>query len=137
MAGTQPRSPSPEQRRPLSPHLQVYAFALTTAMSITHRITGIGLYLGTLLLAWWLIAAATDAGSFATVSWFMSSIIGQLILFGFTWALFQHLMGGLRHFIWDMGYGMDHPEREYLAQASAVGGIALAVLVWVIAYVVR
>lgn len=126
-----------EARRPLSPHLQVYRFALTMAMSIAHRITGAGLYAGTLLLAWWLVAAATDAASFATVSWFMGTIIGQLILFGFTWALFHHMLGGLRHFVWDLGYGMDHPEREYLAQGTLIGGIVLTVLVWVVAYVVR
>ena len=126
-----------ENRRPLSPHLQVYRFALTMAMSIAHRITGAGLYAGTLLLAWWLVAAATDAASFATASWFMGTIVGRLILFGFTWALFQHMLGGLRHFVWDLGYGMDHPEREYLAQGTLIGGIVLTVLVWVVAYVVR
>lgn len=126
-----------EARRPMSPHLQVYRFALTMAMSIAHRITGAGLYAGTLLLAWWLVAAATDAASFATASWFMGTIIGQLVLFGFTWALFHHMLGGLRHFVWDLGYGMDHPEREYLAQGTLIGGIVLTALVWVIAYVVR
>jgi len=123
--------------RPLSPHLQVYRFALTMAMSIAHRITGAGLYLGTLLPAWWLLAAAADASSFAFVSGFLSSFFGRLILFGFTWALFHHMLGGVRHFIWDLGYGMDHPEREYLAQGTLIGGLALTVLVWIVAYVVR
>ena len=58
------------------------------------------------------------------------------MLFGFTWALFQHLLGGIRHFVWDMGYGMEHPEREYLALGSAVGGITLAALVWIIRFLV-
>jgi succinate dehydrogenase / fumarate reductase, cytochrome b subunit len=137
MANPDPSPIAHEQRRPLSPHLQVYRFALTMAMSIAHRITGAGLYFGTLLLAWWLLAAATDASAFATVSWFMGSIIGQLILFGFTWALFHHMLGGVRHFIWDMGYGMDHPEREYLAQGTLVGGIVLTILVWIAAYALR
>ena len=137
MAGTQSRTQSHEQRRPLSPHLQVYRFALTMAMSIMHRITGVGLYLGTLLLAWWLIAAATDASSFATVSWFMESIVGRLILFGFTWALFHHMLGGVRHFVWDMGYGMDHPEREWLAQGTLIGAVVLTIIVWIAAYIIR
>lgn len=123
--------------RPLSPHLQVYRFALTMAMSIAHRITGAGLYLGTLLLAWWLIAAASDASSFELVSAFLGTAIGRLVLFGFTWALFHHMLGGLRHFVWDMGYGMDHPEREYFAQATLVGGMILSALVWALAYVLR
>ncbi|HEY8578558.1 MAG TPA: succinate dehydrogenase, cytochrome b556 subunit [Beijerinckiaceae bacterium] len=137
MAGTQSRTQSHEQRRPLSPHLQVYRFALTMAMSIMHRITGVGLYLGTLLLAWWLIAAATDASAFATVSWFMESILGRLILFGFTWALFHHMLGGIRHFVWDMGYGMDHPEREWLAQGTLIGAVVLTIIVWIAAYIIR
>ena len=123
--------------RPLSPHLQIYRFALTMAMSIAHRITGAGLYLGTLLLAWWLIAAASDASSFDLASGFLGSAVGRLILFGFTWALFHHMLGGLRHFIWDLGYGMDHPEREYLAQGTLLGGVLLTVLVWALAYALR
>lgn len=137
MAGTDHSPIANEQRRPLSPHLQVYRFALTMAMSIAHRITGVGLYLGTLLLAWWLIAAATSASAFATVTWFMGSAIGLLILFGFTWALFHHMLGGVRHFIWDAGYGMDHPEREYLAQGTLVGGLVLTILVWIVVFVLR
>jgi succinate dehydrogenase / fumarate reductase, cytochrome b subunit len=124
-------------RRPLSPHLQIYRPMLTMMMSIVHRITGAALYAGTLLLAWFLIAAATDARSFATAAWFLDSFIGQLILFGFTWALFHHLLGGIRHFIWDAGYGMDHPEREWLAKATLIGGIALTIIVWAISCFLR
>ena len=123
--------------RPLSPHLGIYRMTLTMLMSITHRITGVGLYIGVLLLAWFLIAAASDASAFALFSGFIQSIIGQILLFGFTWALFQHLLGGIRHFVWDAGYGLDDPAREYLAQVTAVGGIALTVIVWVIGYAVR
>jgi succinate dehydrogenase / fumarate reductase cytochrome b subunit len=67
----------------------------------------------------------------------MASPVGRLILFGFTWALFHHLLGGLRHFVWDMGRCMDHPEREYLAQGTLIGGVVLTVLVWIAAYMVR
>jgi succinate dehydrogenase / fumarate reductase, cytochrome b subunit len=137
MAGIDQSPIAKQQRRPLSPHLQVYSFALTMAMSIAHRITGVGLYAGTLLLAWWLIAAATSASAFVSVTWFMSTIIGRLILFGFTWALFHHMLGGVRHFIWEAGYGMDHPQREHLAQATLIGGLVLTVLVWIAAYVMR
>ena len=128
---------APPRRRPLSPHLQIYRPMLTMMMSITHRITGMALYAGTLLLAWFLIAAALDARAFADVSGFMGSILGQLILFGFTWALFQHMLGGIRHFVWDAGYGMDHPARETLAQVSLVGGLVLTVVVWAIAFAIR
>jgi succinate dehydrogenase / fumarate reductase cytochrome b subunit len=107
------------------------------AMSIVHRITGVGLYIGVLLLAWFLIAASMDASAFATFSWFIQSIIGRIVLFGFTWALFHHMLGGVRHFLWDAGYGLDHPEREQLAQATAIGGLVLTIIVWILGYIVR
>lgn len=137
MAEAKNRTVSPEARRPLSPHLQIYRPMLTMMMSIMHRITGMALYAGTLLLAWWLIAASTDARAFDTANSVLTSILGQIVLLGFTWALFHHLFGGIRHFIWDTGRGMDHPEREYLAQATWIGGLALTVVVWVVAYMVR
>src|SRR3954447_16042349 len=83
--------------RPLSPHATIYRMTLTMAMSFAHRVTGVGLYIGVLLLAWFLIALAGDAHSFATFSGFIHNPIGQLILFGFTWALFHHMLGGVRH----------------------------------------
>ena len=137
MADAQSRAGMTRHPRPLSPHLQVYRPMLTMMMSIAHRITGIALYAGTLLLAWYLIAAASGPQAFSVAAGFLSSWFGLLILFGFTWALFHHLLGGIRHFVWDAGYGMDHPEREYLAQATLVGGAALTVLVWALAFLLR
>ncbi len=137
MADAQPRVDVTRRQRPLSPHLGIYRPMLTMMMSIAHRITGIALYAGTLLLAWYLIAAASGPDAFATAAWFLGSWLGLLILFGFTWALFHHLLGGIRHFVWDAGYGMDHPEREWLAQATLYGGIGLTVLVWILAFLVR
>jgi succinate dehydrogenase / fumarate reductase cytochrome b subunit len=134
MADTDLRGIGLEQRRPLSPHLQIYRPMLTMMMSIVHRITGIALYAGTLLLAWFLIAASTDARAFATASWFLSSIFGELILLGFTWALFHHLLGGVRHMIWDTGHGFGDPEREWLAQGTLIGGLVLTLVVWVLAF---
>jgi succinate dehydrogenase / fumarate reductase cytochrome b subunit len=124
-------------RRPLSPHLQIYRPMLTMMMSIAHRITGAALYFGTLLLAWWLIAASSDAKSFETAAWVFSSWIGQLVLFGYTWALFHHLLGGVRHFLWDAGYALDDPGREILARWTLIGGLVLTVIVWVISFMVR
>ena len=117
--------------RPLSPHLSIYTPMLTMMMSIVHRITGIALYVGSLLIAWWLLAAATDARAFAVAAGVLGSWFGLLVLFGFSWALFHHMLGGLRHFLWDAGYGLDHPEREWLAQGTLIGGLALTVLVWI------
>lgn len=125
------------QRRPLSPHLQIYRPMLTMMMSITHRITGAALYVGTLLLAWYLIAAAGDAKSFAAAQSFFGSWFGRIILFGYTLALFIHLLGGVRHAIWDSGRGFDAKSREFLAQATLIGGVALTVVVWIFAYIAR
>jgi succinate dehydrogenase / fumarate reductase cytochrome b subunit len=120
--------------RPLSPHIQVYRWTLTMTLSIVHRATGIALYFGTLLLAWWLIAAASGPNAYSHVQAFTGSIIGKLILFGYTWALMHHLVSGLRHFVWDIGYGFKAPEREALAWGALIAGIALTLLVWILAY---
>jgi succinate dehydrogenase / fumarate reductase cytochrome b subunit len=136
MAGVDLYRSSVEDRRPLSPHLQIYRPMLTMMMSIMHRITGAALYAGTLLLAWYLIALASGPQAFATASWVLRSIIGQLILLGFTWALFHHFLGGLRHMVWDAGHGFTHPAREYLAQATLIGGLLLTAVVWGVAYLV-
>jgi succinate dehydrogenase / fumarate reductase cytochrome b subunit len=130
-------SPSPARARPLSPHLGVYRWTMTMAMSIAHRITGLGLYVGTILLAWYLIATSMDAAAFNVVSGFLNSIIGRIILFGFTWALIHHALGGVRHAIWDTGYGLDKPMRDQLAWATLIGGVVLTIVVWIIGYAVR
>jgi succinate dehydrogenase / fumarate reductase cytochrome b subunit len=122
--------------RPLSPHLQTYRWTLTMALSIVHRATGVALYFGTLLLAWWLIAAATGPAAYANVQAFTSSFIGRLIVFGYTWALLHHLLSGLRHFVWDLGYGFKASEREALTWGALIGGISLTVLLWIAAYAI-
>jgi succinate dehydrogenase / fumarate reductase cytochrome b subunit len=123
--------------RPLSPHLDVYRMTLTMAMSIVHRITGVGLYIGVVLLAWFLLALSSNATTFAVFSGFIHSFIGQVLLFGFTWSLFHHMLGGVRHALWDAGFGLDDPMREYLAQGTLIGGIGLTIVAWIIGYAVR
>ena len=123
--------------RPLSPHLQIYKPILTMVMSILHRITGAALYFGTVLLAWWLIAAAAGPSYFDFVNGIYGSIIGRLILFGFTWALVHHMLGGLRHFIWDVGAGFGKEAREWLAKATIIGSVAVTLILWIIGYAVR
>ena len=107
------------------------------AMSIFHRVTGAALFFGTLLLAWWLIAAASGPKAYAWVEWFMSSFIGRVILFGYTWALIHHMLGGIRHFIWDLGYAFDHDARFWLARANLIASLAITLVLWIIGYAVR
>ncbi len=120
--------------RPLSPHLQVYRFQWTMALSILHRITGVALAVGTLLLVWWLVAAASGPEAFATVQGFIGSILGRLLLFGWTLALFYHLCNGIRHLFWDAGYvfELDVAYRSGLAVLGA--SVALTLISWILGY---
>ena len=120
-----------QNQRPLSPHLEIYRFSLTMALSILHRITGVALYLGTLLLAWWLIAAAAGPAHLSLVYQVMGNWFGQLVLLGFTWALFHHMLGGIKHFIWDTARGLEPEQRRALSWFNIIGGLVLTLLVWV------
>ncbi|MBH0238666.1 succinate dehydrogenase, cytochrome b556 subunit [Methylobrevis albus] len=126
-----------KKARPLSPHLQIYRSMFTMMMSIVHRMTGGALYVGTLLVVWWLVAAAIGPEAFAVANDFFGSIIGRLILFGYTWALLHHMLGGLRHFAWDTGHGFGPEWREILAKANLAGSITLTILIWIVGYLVR
>ncbi|MEQ9145957.1 MAG: succinate dehydrogenase, cytochrome b556 subunit [Parvibaculaceae bacterium] len=127
---------TPAHNRPLSPHLGIYRPMLTMMMSIVHRITGGALYVGTLLLAWWLVAAATGPEAYAAFQDIASSWIGRLVLFGYTWALIHHLLGGVRHFVWDLGKGFELGTVEWMARLSLAGSILLTIVVWVVAYAI-
>jgi len=131
MADTRSLERRTPAERPLSPHLQIYKPTLTMMMSIVHRITGGALYVGVLLLAWFLLATSMDAAAFGVASGFLNSIIGRLILFGYTWSVIHHMLGGIRHLIWDTGRGMGPSEREWLAAANLIGSIAITVLLWI------
>jgi succinate dehydrogenase / fumarate reductase, cytochrome b subunit len=121
--------------RPVSPHLGIYRPSLTMMMSIAHRITGAALFFGTLLLTWWLLAAASGPTAYAKVQAFMGSIIGMLILFGYTWALIHHMLGGIRHLIWDTGRGFGPAEREWLTLATIIGSVGLTLLIWIVGFI--
>jgi len=136
MAELESRAGGARRPRPLSPHLSIYKPMLTMTMSIVHRITGATLYVGTLLLAWWLIAAASGPNAYANVEWFTGTIIGRLILFGYTWALIHHMLGGIRHLIWDTIHGFEPAEREMLTLATLIGSVAFALVLWAVGYLV-
>ena len=123
--------------RPLSPHLSVYRPPITMTMSILHRITGGALYFGTLLVAWWLIAAAASQSYFDFVNSIFGSWIGRLVLFGYTWALLNHMLGGVRHLVWDTGAGLEKHTASRLAWLTAIGAIVLTVLIWFAGYAAR
>ena len=123
--------------RPLSPHLQIYRWTWTMAMSIMHRLTGGALYVGTILLAFWLVSMASGPAAYDRAAWFFSSIIGRLILFVYTFILMQHMIGGIRHLNWDFGYGMEPGTRINMARATPIAAAILTLLIWMTALVAR
>jgi succinate dehydrogenase / fumarate reductase cytochrome b subunit len=125
------------ERRPLSPHLTVYRMMLTMAMSMAHRITGVALYLGAALLAIYFAGLAAGPRAYPAVSWIVDGVTGKIILIGFVWALYHHLLGGIRHALWDRGIFMGPVGREALAQATLIGGVALTALTFYLVTLVR
>ena len=118
-------------QRPLSPHLSVYRPMMTMMMSIAHRITGAGLYVAMALLTLLLLGVGMGGVFYTAFGWLGSSAIGGLIVFLITWAIYHHLLGGVRHFLWDRGLYMDPKGREALAIGTLAGGVALTVLTWI------
>jgi succinate dehydrogenase / fumarate reductase, cytochrome b subunit len=123
--------------RPLSPHLQIYRPQLTSMLSIGHRLTGVALSLGTLFLVWWLVAAASGGDSFVRAQGFFGSWVGLLLLFGWSLSFFYHLCNGVRHLMWDTGYGLDLRTAYVSGWVVLIASGALTVLAWIVGLVVR
>jgi len=132
-AGTEARALRPRPR-PLSPHLTVYRWPITMAASITHRMTGIALAGGTLFLAWWLIAAATGPDAYDVFLAVARHPIGWIILFGFVWSLAFHLLNGIRHLAWDVGFGFRLPVARLTAALVFALSLAIAVAVFALGF---
>jgi succinate dehydrogenase / fumarate reductase cytochrome b subunit len=115
--------------RPLSPHLEVYRPQWTMVLSITHRITGVALTLGAVLVVWWLLAAATGPEAFALADGVLTSIPGTLALLGSAWALCYHAANGVRHLVWDMGYGFELGTAERSGYAVVAASVVLTLLI--------
>lgn len=116
--------------RPLSPHLAIYAPEVNMVMSIVHRITGAALYVGTLLVVWVLVAAASGPDYYAYVTGLLGSWPGLIVLFGYTWALVHHAAGGIRHFIWDTGHGYEIRTIDLLSWGTLAVSVTLTLLIW-------
>ncbi len=130
-------SDSKSKARPLSPHLQIYRPMLSMMMSIMHRITGLTLALGMIGLVWWFTAASISDDYFNSVSDFLNNWFGKLVLFGFTWVVMHHMLGGLRYLTWDTGRGFQLKTVEWMVRANLIGSVLLTILIWAIAYGVR
>ncbi len=123
--------------RPLSPHLQIYQWQLTSVLSILHRLTGLVLGLGTLLLVYWLIAAAAGPQAFADAQSLIGSWIGRLLLFGWTVAFYFHLANGVRHLAWDAGYGLELPAVYWSGRAVVALTVILSLVSWIAGYWIK
>lgn len=120
--------------RPLSPHIQIYRPQLTSVLSILHRLTGIALAVGTLLLVWWLAAAAAGENAFDEVQAVIGSWIGRLLLLGWSFALFYHLCNGIRHLFWDAGRGFGLGAVYATGRAAVAAAVVLTVAAWIWGY---
>lgn len=116
--------------RPLSPHLQVYRPQLTSVLSITHRATGVFLSLGSVLLAIWLVSAAVGADAFDCVNDIVGAWYGQILLLGWSYALFYHLCNGVRHLFWDAGLGLELKTAYVSGYAVVVVSVLLTAVAW-------
>ena len=120
--------------RPLSPHLQIYRLPLPAILSITHRMTGVILSTGTILLAAWMIALAQGPQSFALAMMVVSHPLGQLVLFGYSAALCYHLCNGIRHLNWDRGQGLEIETVYRSGKITIAAAVFLTALLWSVIY---
>ncbi len=123
--------------RPLSPHLQVYRPQLTSVLSITHRATGMFLAAGVPVLVYWLWAVADGAESFATSQAYFGSNLGRTLLFMWCYALFYHLLNGIRHLAWDAGLGFDIPVLYKSGWVVVAASVGLTLITWLLGYAAR
>ncbi|CAA7612562.1 succinate dehydrogenase, cytochrome b556 subunit [Magnetospirillum sp. SS-4] len=121
------------RNRPLSPHIQIYKMPFTAVLSITHRATGVALAVGTAVLAYWLASAAYGPDAYEQASRVLGSVVGRLVLFGWTAALFYHLCNGVRHLFWDMGKGYGIAEADKSGRIVVASAAVLTLLAWIIA----
>jgi succinate dehydrogenase / fumarate reductase cytochrome b subunit len=120
--------------RPVAPHLQVYRWPITMGTSILHRVTGVGLAVGTLLLCWWLIAASMGPAEYGAFAEIAETILGRLVLFGFSVALVYHALNGIRHLFWDAGWGLDLKSANRSGIIVYVLTLLTTLMIWLAAY---
>ena len=121
-------------KRPLSPHLQVYKWPVTMGTSILHRVTGVGLAMGTAILAWWLVAASLGPDAYAVFEAAAFHWFGRFVLFGFTLALVYHALNGVRHLVWDLGYGFKVETASMSGLIVYGATVVVTLVIWIAAY---
>lgn len=120
--------------RPLSPHLQVYKPQISSAMSIFHRITGVGLSLGLPVFVTWLVVLAAGPNLYIKFADLFQTAFGQILLFGWTWAFFYHFCCGIRHLLWDAGYFLDIKGMRISGWTALTVSSLLTAVIWMKTY---
>ena len=121
-----------DSKNPLSPHLQIYRWQISSLISITHRITGILNFLGLIFISAWISSAGISENLFECFSVFLKSFIGRFILIGFTWSISYHLLSGIRHLFWDLGYGYEIKTANFSGILVILGSLVLTIILWVV-----
>ena len=122
-----------DSRNPLSPHLQIYRWHISSLLSITHRISGVINLLSLILIFFWLIALSLGESNYESFLLIINSFIGKFILIGFTWSMSFHLLSGLRHLIWDLGYGFEIKTANISGIIVIISSLALTIIFWLFA----
>ncbi len=134
MADVKAETGAPALRpRPLSPHLQVWRWHITMATSILHRVTGVGLYVGALVLTGWAVSLASGPDAYAAYTGLMGGLLGKLVMIGLTLCVFFHMANGLRHLVWDIGKGFLPKTAEFTAVVVLAFAVVATAVVWAIA----
>ena len=120
----------PVRARPTSPHVQIYRWQIGNSLSILHRLTGVALALGLMALCYWLVSLAGGEQSYAAAAKLLASPVGLLVLAGWTFAFFFHLLNGVRHLFWDVGYGFERTQRQLSGWFAILGALGLTLSVW-------
>ncbi len=126
-----------EKTRPLSPHLSIYRWQISMILSILHRITGVGLGIGTLMISYWFISIASGPKSYSTAQWFFDSIFGKILIFGFTLSLVFHLLNGIRHLFWDIGLGFEISTSKKSGWTVVMLTFIFTLIIWLSAYIIK
>ena len=122
-----------DSKNPLSPHLQIYRWQISSLISITHRITGILNFLGLIFISFWICSIGISENLFEYFSIFFKSFIGKFILIGFTWSMIFHVLSGIRHLAWDLGYGFEIKTANISGAIVILLSLLLTIIFWLLA----
>ena len=122
-----------DSKNPLSPHLQIYRWHISSLLSITHRISGVVNLLALILIFFWLMALSLGANNYESFLLLINSFFGKFILIGFTWSMIFHLLSGARHLVWDLGYGFEIKTANISGVVVIISSLVLTIIFWLLA----